>query len=375
MNATEQHQIKSALNRIVERTPDLGPTPDEFLLRHSEPRANWRPRIAVAATTRSRRRNPWILAGGITAAVALAVTVTVTNNHRGPGPSTVAMIQMPALIDTANDCGTVTSRPATPDETARVAHLPRFLPDGYFPTDTPSAFLQERAVASIDCWNADVTYVDAATGRILTATVNRQGNEVQAGCQLPDGYLPAECVTIGDRSAALTHEGTRATASWITGDDQFAYVSGYGLTTDELLAAAETMVFDGTRISIQTPTGMDQVEDSPRTGTDNRDITYYGATFSNGDAAADISLSVTTWNDISVNEVGPATTIDLDGVTAVVVTTGGPGTGIIGWATGAQSVDQPAGSFITWNRDGLTFRIKGPDPDSITFVAQQLEAT
>jgi hypothetical protein len=51
MNATEQRQIKSALDRIVERTPDLGPTPDDLLLRQPEPRSNWRPLIAVAAAT------------------------------------------------------------------------------------------------------------------------------------------------------------------------------------------------------------------------------------------------------------------------------------------------------------------------------------
>ncbi len=330
----------------------------------------------------SRRPTPWRLAGVITAAVAVAVTVTVATNDRGSGPPTVAMIQLPALIDTASDCGNVASRPAEPGETSRVAHLPSVLPADYVTTDTPSAFVQERAASSIDCWNADVTYVDVATGRLLTATVNRQGNEVQPGCQLPDGYLPAECVTIGDRPAALTDEGTRATVSWITADDHFAYVSGYGLTSNELLAAAETMVFDGTSISIQAPTGMDQVEDSPRTRTDNRDITYYGATFSNGDSAADISLSITTWNDISVNEVGPATTIDIHGATAVVVTTGGPGTGITGWTNNANASDpvldvtrfnQPAGAYITWNLDGLTFRITGSDPDTVILVAQHLQ--
>jgi hypothetical protein len=119
---------------------------------------------------------------------------------------------------------------------------------------------------------------------------------------------------------------------------------------------------------------MDQIENSPRTRSDDRDITYYGATFSNGDSTADISLSVTTWNDISVNEVGPATTIDLDGVGALVVTTGGPGTGIIGWTNSTQSVSQAAGSYITWNRDGLTFRITGPDSATVVLIAQRLQA-
>lgn len=325
----------------------------------------------VDAAQSSRRRTPWLLGGGITAAVALAITFTVTNTGGGSGTPTLAMIQTPALVDTAS-CARVSNRSAEPDEAARVAYLPSVLPDGYVTTNNPAAFVQQRA-AGTNCWNADVTYVDSATGGILTATVTQQGNEVQAGCQVPEGYLPAECITVGDRPAALTHEGTRATISWITADDHFASVSAYGLSTDELRAAAESMVFDGTNVTLQTPPGMERIEDSPLTHTDDRDITYYGATFSNGDPAADIVLSVTTWNDISVNELGPAATIDLDGVTAVVITTGGPDTGITGWTNTAEAVGQPARSYITWNRDGLTFRITGPDSDTITLFAQQLQ--
>jgi len=324
------------------------------------------------SATVARRPTRWILAAGVAAVLAAAVIVATVD--RGSRPSTVAMIQMPAIIDSADDCGSVTSRPATPDETAPVAQLPSVLPDGYALIDLPAAFLQERAASSIECWNSDVTYIDSATGRLLTVAVNRQGNDVQADCQLPDDYLPAKCVTIGDRPGAITNEGTRATVSWITANENFAYLSAYGLTTAEILDAANSVVFDGTTISVRAPAGMQQIENSPSTRTDGRDIIYYGATFGNGDTAAKVSLSITTWNDISVNEVGPATVVDLDGATAVVVTTGGPGIGITNWTNSVEAVEQPTGAYITWNREGLTFRLGGPDPEIITFIALQLVA-
>jgi len=107
MNATEQRQIKSALDRIVERTPDLGPTPDDLLLRQPAPRSNWRPLIAVAATI-----------------VALVGVGALVANRHAPADNAVAP---------ASQSEQTESSPAGPDgaatETALLA--PATLPDGY----------------------------------------------------------------------------------------------------------------------------------------------------------------------------------------------------------------------------------------------------
>ena len=325
----------------------------------------------------------WIAAGGITAVAAITAAALIVNSDQGSAPPTLAVIQMPSLASPIEDCGTVDQRPANSVETARVAYLPDTLPAGYTPTDPqPAASVQERPASTVDCWSADATYLDTTTGRLLSAAVSRQGNDYQAGCQLPDGYLPAECITIGDRPAGLTHEGTRATIAWVTADNEFASVSGYRFTTDELVAAATGLAFDGTNVSLTPPTTMTQVENTPKTRSDDRDITYYSATFTNGsDTATEIRLSVTTWNDTSINEVGPATTVDINGTTAIVVTTGGPGTGITGWTNkpdGNDPVadiipfDQPAHAYITWNDNGLTFRLEGPGANALTQIAQHL---
>lgn len=330
----------------------------------------------------SQRPKRWILAGGLAAAAAVIAINTIATNDRTSGPPTLAMIRTPALTDSGNDCGTVTYREATPDEASRVTSVPVTLPNGYTANDPSPATVQERAGSSIECWSADVTYLDATTGRLLSATVSRQGNDVQPECQIPDSYQPEECVTVAGRPAALTHEGTRAAVSWITDDGSFAYVAGFGLTTEELLSAASTLAFDGTNVTIQPPNEMAQVEQQPRTRSDDRDVTYYRATFSIGNPADDITLSITTWNDLSINEVGPATTIDLNGTTAIAVTTGGPGTGITGWTRTPDSTDpldaspfdQPAGAYVTWNRNGVTFRVEGPDPDTVAHIARQLHS-
>lgn len=336
------------------------------------------------AAERGRRPRRWALAGGLTAAVVITGVIALATADLGSSPPTMAAIQLPGLDQTTGSCGVVTSRPAGATETARVAHLPAVLPDGYGPASEATATVQERAASSIACWSADVTYVDVATGRLLTAMLNRQGSDAQPGCRLPEGYRPAECTTVGGRPAGLTNEGTRATVSWITPDDDVASVSGYGLTTEELIGAAETLTFDGTNVAVRPPSGMNQIENTPKTRTDARDVTYYGAVLASGDPARDVEISVSTWDDISVNEVGPAGIVELDGATALVVTTGGPGTGITGWTVAADAVDplldvvafdQPARAYVTWNEGGLTFRITGPDAETVTFVARQLGAT
>ena len=76
MNASEERQIKSALDRLVEQTPEPGPTPDDMFLRHQEPTSRWAPLTAVAAAT--------------VAVVGLGILVT----NRDPGPGTSA--ELPA---------------------------------------------------------------------------------------------------------------------------------------------------------------------------------------------------------------------------------------------------------------------------------------
>ena len=107
MNATEQRQIKSALNRIVERTPDLGPTPGDLLLCQPEPRSNWRPLIAVAAAT-----------------VVLVGVGVLAANRQSPADNAVAPATQPEQTESSQ---------ATPEvEATKTALLaPAALPDGY----------------------------------------------------------------------------------------------------------------------------------------------------------------------------------------------------------------------------------------------------
>ncbi len=51
MNATEERQIKSALDRLVEQTPELGPTPNDMFVRQNGRAHSWAPLTAVAAAT------------------------------------------------------------------------------------------------------------------------------------------------------------------------------------------------------------------------------------------------------------------------------------------------------------------------------------
>jgi hypothetical protein len=340
--------------------------------------------ILRRANTPDARHRPsrWMIVGGFTAAAAVTA-IFMVNSNQSSAPPNLAFIQMPSMGSAVNDCGTVDQRPASPAETAQVAYLPDTLPDGYSLSDqAPSAMVQHRAASSVDCWSADTTYVDNQTGRLLTATVGRQGNEPQAECQLPDGYLPAECIAIGGRPAAISHQGTVATISWVTVDNDFASLSGYGFTTEELVNTATSVSFDGANVSLTPPMAMTLIENQPKTRDDNRDVTYFNATFASADdATPPIQLSVTTWNNTSINQVGPATTIDIDGTTAVVVTTGGPGTGITGWTSdpsdassvnNAVPLDLPARAYVTWTSNGATFRIEGSDSATLIEIARHL---
>ena len=107
MNATEQRQIKSALDRIVERTPDLGPTPDDLLLRQPEPRSNWRPLIAVAAAT-----------------VVLVGVGVLAANRQSPAENAVAPATQPEQTESSQSLPDVAA-------TDTVLLAPAALPDGY----------------------------------------------------------------------------------------------------------------------------------------------------------------------------------------------------------------------------------------------------
>lgn len=356
-------------------------------------------------TTTAPRRHPWQLAVAASI-VALATTaaafVLTRSNEPDSGPPMIAM--GPAIgIGTGThveDCGLVEDRLATVEQASRVAFLPAELPNGYELVEAssdysnagpPAAQVQQRTPSSLECWTASRSFLDPDTGTLLTAVITRQGRHIRWDeCQLPDGYLPAECVDInGDPSGVITHEGSRATVSWVTEDNDYAYVSAYGLTTEQIIDSARTVSFDGRDVMIDVPAGMQQIDHRPRTNTYDVELTRYSATFTTGDPVDDITLTVVTWSDATVYEVGPAATVDVAGVPAVVVTTGGPGTGITSWqairdANGApvdvgpdeptpvEPVQQAPAAYITWVEDGLTFVLTGPDAETVTAAALQV---
>jgi hypothetical protein len=339
--------------------------------------------ILQRAQTPSHTQTRWVFIGGLGLATVVTAVALIISNSSGTGPSNLAFIQPSSSGSDGSGCGDLGQRVVSPAEVAQVAYLPDTLPEGYRAIDQPpAASVQQRAASSVDCWSAETTYLETATGQLLTSTVSRQGSEPQPGCELPDGYLPMECIMIGDRPASLSHEGTVATVMWITAADEFAYVSGYGFTPEQIVASAESLTFDGTNVALTPPTAMTQIENHPKTRDDNREVTYFSAGFTNtNDPTLRIGLNVTTWNDISINQVGPASTIDIDGTTALVVTTGGPGTGITGWTndpTGFTSVndvvpfDLPANTYVTWTSNGVTFRVEGSDRAAVIEIAQSL---
>ena len=129
----------------------------------------------------------------------------------------------------------------------------------------------------------------------------------------------------GDPSGVLTDEGSRATLSWVTSDANYAYVSAYGLTTEQLVQVASTVSFDGTNVTLDARAGMQQIDHRPRMNT------YDAPSPATAQRScrlpiADVTLTVVTWNDMTVYEVGPAATVDVNGVPALVVTAGGPET-------------------------------------------------
>ena len=320
--------------------------------------------------------------GALVAGAAVAVTLIVVTTDGG-STSNVAAIGLPSAGPSANDCGTVSQRPATVSEAAVVSHLSAQLPSGYSLSSAtpPEAIVQARAAANIDCWTADVTYVDNASHRLLAVTVSRQGDEPRSSCAVPDGYLPVTCTTVAGRPASVAHGGSRSTIGWVSEADNFTYLSGYGFSDDELLSIANSVVFDGTRVSVDAPAGMTEIDNTPKTNSDDRSVTYYTATFAReGDStgSAALTVTITTWNDTIVNEVGPATTLDIAGATAIVVTTGGPGSGIIDWTNtlrssdpnAAMAIEAPSHSYATWTADGITYRVEGPDPATVAQLAQ-----
>ncbi|MAT07250.1 MAG: hypothetical protein CL424_19635 [Acidimicrobiaceae bacterium] len=353
--------------------------------------------VERAGTTAAPRRHPWqwaVAASVIALASTAAAFLFTRSDEPDSGPPMIAMgpalgVGTGALVE---DCGLVDDRPATAEQASRVAFLPAELPTGYelveAPSDysnavPPTAQVQQRTPSSLECWTASRSFLDPDTGGILTAVIARQGRHIRWDeCQLPDGYLPAECVDInGDPSGVLTHEGSRATVSWVTEDANHAYVSAYGLTSEQLIDAARSVSFDGTDVFIDAPAGMQQIDERPRMNLYNAEFTRYSATFTNGDPTDDVTLTVVTWSDMTVYEVGPAASVYVNGVPALVVTTGGPETGITSWqqipGTNDAIVDlepnqPPPSAYMTWTDGGLTFTLTGPDAPTVTAVAQQL---
>jgi len=373
-------RIRSALGDAVSTT---NVSPDAFsaiLARAESARSASRPlRWAAVATL-------------VTAATGAAIVVAMNTDQNSSGPNLAAIdppaINLPSLSDSIENCGTVDQRAATPYETAAVGYLPAALPAGYqlSAEQPPQATVQHRAESTVDCWQADATYVDTSTRKMVTVSVVRQGHDVQPTCELPVGYLPSECTTVQDRPAGLTHGGTRTSVSWISPDGNAVNVSTYGFVDTELLAIANTVTFDGSNVGLTLPAGMALVDSTPKTRSDGRDITYYSARFdAPGDESqsSSVSLTVTTWNDVTINEAGPAATVEFGDTTAIAITTGGPDTGITGWTRPANAggpfdvieFDQPAHAYITWNDNGLTFRIEGPDTATVTAFASSLEPT
>ena len=129
--------------------------------------------------------------GALVAGAAVAVTLIVVTTDGG-STSNVAAIGLPSAGPSANDCGTVSQRPATVSEAAVVSHLSAQLPSGYSLSSAtpPEAIVQARAAANIDCWTADVTYVDNASHRLLAVTVSRQGDEPRSSCAYPTVTCP-----------------------------------------------------------------------------------------------------------------------------------------------------------------------------------------
>lgn len=173
---------------------------------------------------------------------------------------------------------------------------------------------------------------------------------------------------------------------WPAGDDVLVTVSSYGLGEAELIQVANSVNFDGERVAVQVPSGMIQVEDGSLRHSDDRDVVYLSASFVEA-AVADLDeppegtaiyLQISTWDDLSINDVGSAQLVDLDGTTAVVVITGGPGTDLTRWVGGTVPVAPtvtPPSAYITWRADGVVFRITGPDADTIIEMARSLRPT
>jgi hypothetical protein len=332
--------------------------------------------------TPTRHRTRWVLAAVGVAAVTICAIVIATHTPQRSGDADVAMIMLPSLDDGASTCGVVAARPPTSDEAASVSYVPNEIPRGYEvrADQPPETYVQRRAAADIACWTANASYLDPITGSMLALSVIRQV-DANAGCEVPADYRPSSCTTVNGRPGGLVNFGARQVMAWTDRDDNYFSLDSYGFTAAELATIAESVTFDGTEASLSAPAGMIQFEDAPKTRSDNRDVVYFHATFQNpvGDDAT-VTARVTTWNDMSINETGPATSVDINGVSAVAITTGGPTSGIIGWTRAPEAngpfdvieFDQPAHAYITWTNDGVDFRIDGPDVQTVVQFAQAL---
>ncbi len=94
MNATEERRIKSALDRLVEQTPELGPTPNEMFVRQSKHTQRWAPLTAVAAAA--------VAVAGLGFIVATRDTGSTTPAAPASQPNQTEPLPEPAQIEPAD---------------------------------------------------------------------------------------------------------------------------------------------------------------------------------------------------------------------------------------------------------------------------------
>lgn len=224
MNTTEQQQITSALNRIVERTPQLGPTPGGVSGRPPAHRSSWRPLIAVAAAT----------------VIVVGIGI-VAMNPEGPAGKTITP-------------GTQTDQTEAsqfvPDlDTTNVALLaPAALPDGYILySDT------NRVDANPIEGNADHIFgpPDASPDQIVEVAA---GTEVEGE---PCGSEISPITISGEPQFCTGGPTTTKRLRWNIGDAAVMICGGTSVTDQTLLELAAAVSIQPTDFASRQPGAAD----------------------------------------------------------------------------------------------------------------------
>lgn len=95
MNATEESQIKSALDRLIQQTPELGPTPNDMFIRRQGRSFGWAPLTAVAAAT----------------VAVVGLGVIVVNRNANTNPASQPTEAEPVPVDTRSSAVSVGTTP------------------------------------------------------------------------------------------------------------------------------------------------------------------------------------------------------------------------------------------------------------------------